>query len=57
MDDGKALYYHAAANWLARARDAYRATGREQEWQSYRADLLNRHRRTYTRMPLLKALT
>ena len=56
MDNGKAQYYRAAANWLARVRAAYHATGREQEWQSYLADLLDRHRRKYSLMPLLKAL-
>src|SRR6266496_3265938 len=48
MDDGKAQYYRAAAGWLARARDAYRASGRQHEWQSYLADLLDRHGRKYT---------
>ena len=56
MDDGKAQYYRAAADWLTRVRDAYRATGREQEWQSYLAGLLERHRRKYSLVPLLKAL-
>jgi len=57
MDDGKSQYYRAAANWLVRARDAYRAAGREQEWRSYLAGLLDRHRRKHTLVPLLKALT
>jgi uncharacterized Zn finger protein len=56
MDAGKSQYYRAAADWLARARDAYRACGREREWQSYLADLLDRHRRKYSLMPLLKSL-
>jgi uncharacterized Zn finger protein len=56
MNDGKSQYYRAAADWLARARDAYRAAGREREWQTYLADLLDRHRRKYTLVPLLKAL-
>ena len=56
MDAGKAQYYRAAADWLARARDAYRACGREREWQSYLTDLLDRHRRKYTLVPLLKRL-
>lgn len=56
MDNGKSQYYRAAADWLARARDAYRTSGREQEWQSYLADLLDRHRRKYSLLPLLKTL-
>jgi uncharacterized Zn finger protein len=57
MDDGKSQYYRAAADWLTRARDAYRATGREREWQSYLSELLDRHRRKYSLVPLLRALT
>jgi uncharacterized Zn finger protein len=57
MDDGKAQYYGSAARWLARARDAYRATGRHQEWNTYLASLLERHRRKYTLVPLLEGLT
>jgi len=56
MESGKAQYYRAAANWLARARDAYRASGRGSEWQSYLAGLLDHHGRKYTLVPLLKAL-
>jgi len=57
MNGGKAQYYGAAAQWLARARDAYRAANREPEWRAYRADLLVQHARKYKLMPLLKALT
>lgn len=57
MDGGKAQYYSAAAGWLRRVQAAYRATGREQEWQAYLASLLNRHGRKYSLVPLLKALT
>jgi uncharacterized Zn finger protein len=56
VDDGKSQYYGAAARWLGKARAAYQANGREQEWQSYLAGLLDRHRRKYTLVPLLKAL-
>jgi uncharacterized Zn finger protein len=56
MNDGKSQYYGSAVRWLARARDVYRATGREQEWQSYLAGLLDRHARKYSLVPLLKAL-
>lgn len=56
MDEGKAQYYGAAARWLGKARTAYQATGREQEWRAYRADLLTRHGRKYKLVPLLEAL-
>jgi len=57
MNGGKSQYYGAAAQWLTRARDAYRAADREPEWRAYRADLLVQHARKYKLMPLLKALT
>jgi uncharacterized Zn finger protein len=56
MDDGKAQYYDAAARWLGKARAAYQATGRQQEWQRYLTGLLARHQRKYKLVPLLKAL-
>jgi uncharacterized Zn finger protein len=31
MDDGKVKYYSEAVTWLAKARDAYLAEGREEE--------------------------
>jgi len=57
MNGGKSQYYGAAARWLARARDAYRAANREPEWRAYRADLLVQHARKYKLVPLIKALT
>lgn len=56
IEDGKAEYYHSAAKWLAKARMAYQALGREEEWQTYLSDLLNRHGRKYKLVPMLKAL-
>ncbi len=56
MDEGKAQYYSAAAKWLAKARTAYRAAGREAEWQTYLAELLTRHGRKYKLVPMLQAL-
>jgi uncharacterized Zn finger protein len=56
MDGGKAEYYHSAANWLAKARTAYRALGQEEEWQSYLNELLSLHGRKYKLVPMLKAL-
>lgn len=57
MDGGKAQYYAAAAQWLAKARTAYRNAGREAEWQTYLADLMSRHARKRNLMPLLKRLS
>jgi uncharacterized Zn finger protein len=56
MDGGKAEYYSSAANWLAKARTAYRAMEREEEWQAYLSELLSRHGRKYKLVPMLKAL-
>lgn len=56
MGEGRAQYYGAAAQWLAKARTAYRNAGREAEWRAYLNDLLARHARKYKLMPLLKAL-
>ena len=56
MNGGKAEYYTSAANWLAKARTAYRATGREKEWQAYLGELLTQHGRKYKLVPMLKAL-
>ena len=56
MDQGKAQHYGAAARWLGKARTAYRAAGRENEWRAYLADLLDRHGRKYKLVPLLEAL-
>jgi uncharacterized Zn finger protein len=56
MDEGKAQYYRTAANWLAKARTAYRNMGREEEWRMYLSELLDRHRRKYKLVPMLEAL-
>ena len=56
MNDGKAEYYSSAASWLGKARTAYRALERKEEWQAYLSELLNRHGRKYKLVPMLKAL-
>jgi uncharacterized Zn finger protein len=56
MDGGKAEYYYAAAQWLAKAREAYRAAGRQGEWRSYLEEQIARHQRKYKLRPLLEAL-
>lgn len=56
MDEGKAQYYGVAARWLAHARDAYRAAGREAEWRAYHQELVAVHGRKYKLVPLLQRL-
>jgi uncharacterized Zn finger protein len=45
MNEGKAQYYHHAVNWLRQVRAAYLQLGQSQEWQQYRAALLQTHTR------------
>ncbi len=56
MNPGKSEYYHHAGRWLGHARAAYRQAGLEQEWQSYRAALLLRHKRKLKLVAILKTL-
>ena len=54
MDAGRAKYYHHAVGWLEKARAAYRAAGREVDWQTYLAEVRTHHSRKYKLMGLLK---
>jgi uncharacterized Zn finger protein len=56
IDAGKAQYYDSAIEWLQRARAAYQATGRQQEWQAYLQGLRAQHGRKYKLMGLLDQL-
>ena len=56
MDGGKSERYEYAFKWLAKARHAYQAAGREDDWQSYLEELLVLHRRKYRLVPMLKVL-
>jgi uncharacterized Zn finger protein len=56
MDEGKAQHYRRTVRWLEKARTAYRAAGREAEWDAYLAGLVSRHKRKYSLVPLLKRL-
>jgi uncharacterized Zn finger protein len=56
MDGNKSQYYDKAADWLSRARMAYRRMNHEQEWQAYLAERLDLHRRQRKLVPLLEAL-
>jgi len=54
MDQGKAHYYHAAIEWLKRARAAYVEMEQQQAWQGYHAELLQKHARKRKLVGLLK---
>jgi uncharacterized Zn finger protein len=56
MNAGKAHHYDDAAEWLKRVRDAYRASERTDEWQTYRNSLLATHGRKYKLVPMIRAL-
>jgi uncharacterized Zn finger protein len=56
MNSGKAQYYDAAATWLAKAHQAYQVLNQNEEWQTYRDELLQLHGRKYKLVPLLKAI-
>lgn len=56
IDAGKAQYYDSAIEWLRRARAAYQATGRQQEWKAYLQNLRAQHGRKYKLMGLLDQL-
>lgn len=56
MDQKKAAKYDIAASWLAKVRDAYKAAGRDSEWQDYLADLLTKHQRKNKLVPMLRSL-
>jgi uncharacterized Zn finger protein len=56
LDGAKAAYYQGAVLWLTRARSAYRLLRREEEWNVYLHDLLERHKYKSKLLPLLTAL-
>jgi uncharacterized Zn finger protein len=56
MDGGKSDRYHHAVRWLEKARRAYLAAGREDEWSAYLEDLIRVHARKYSLRPQLEAL-
>jgi uncharacterized Zn finger protein len=53
MNRGKAESYQEAVNWLAKARAAYLQSGRQSEWQEYRAQLVETHGRKRKLMGLI----
>ncbi len=56
MDEGRSKHYDEAVNWLAKARGAHLASGREQEWRAYLENLIARHQRKYKLRPMLESL-
>ena len=56
IEAGQSQYYHHAVNWLDRARAAYRAAGREAEWQAYLSEIRSSHGRKYKLMGMLERL-
>ena len=56
IEPGSAQYYQAAAEWLAKAREAAVAGGLVGEWEKRMDEIMARHQRKYKLMPLLKAL-
>ncbi len=56
MNSGKSSLYGKAVDWLAKARDAYLADGRSEEWLAYLDELIGRHRRKYKLRPMLENL-
>ncbi len=56
MNGAKATYYEGAVLWLSRARTAYHLLGRDEVWNAYLADLLERHNLKSKLMPLLMVL-
>jgi uncharacterized Zn finger protein len=56
IEPGSAQYYSAAAAWLGKAREAAAAGGLLAQWERRMDEIMTRHQRKYTLMPLLKAL-
>ena len=56
MEEARAQAYHHAADWLAKAREAYRVADREDEWRTYLEERITRHQRKYKLRPMLEAL-
>jgi uncharacterized Zn finger protein len=56
MDPGKSKHYHHAVRWLGKARLAYEAAGRTDEWRDYLERLIVEHNRKYSLRPQLEAL-
>jgi uncharacterized Zn finger protein len=56
IEPGSAQYYSAAAEWLAKAKQAAEAGGLLPQWDARMDDIMTRHQRKYKLMPMMKAL-
>ena len=56
IEPARAQYYEAAADWLAKAREAAVARGLLSQWEQRMDEIMAHHQRKYKLMPLLKAL-
>jgi uncharacterized Zn finger protein len=56
IDRAKSARYEEAAEWLARAKAAFKASGRDREWRALLDERIERHKRKYKLRPLLAAL-
>lgn len=56
MKEKEAQRYDYAAGWVRRARDAYRAAGREAEWQEHIRNLIATYQSLRKLRPMLEAL-
>ncbi len=56
MGAGKSKYYHHAVRWLGKARRAYLAAGRDEQWSAYLEGLISKHTRKYALRPRLEEL-
>jgi uncharacterized Zn finger protein len=56
MDGGRSRHYSDAISWLTKVRAAYRAAGREGQWQTYLEELIAHHGRKYKLRPMLESL-
>jgi uncharacterized Zn finger protein len=53
MHRGRSKAYYYAIEWLRQVREAYIASGRDDEWKKYRAQLNQQHGRKYGLMSML----
>jgi uncharacterized Zn finger protein len=56
MEQGRSKYYNETITWLEKVRAAYLFDGREEEWQAYLDELIDRHQRKYKLRPMLENL-
>jgi uncharacterized Zn finger protein len=56
MDAGQAKNYRIAAEWLRRGRDILLSAGENDMWDTYLAQVMDKHQRKYKLMPMLREL-